>query len=65
MTKTFCDVCGKELSTFEQMNSYKITIISNNRMRRAPWTKNYPEVCEGCAKGIVNIIDAPKEKTNG
>lgn len=65
MTKTFCDVCGKELSTFEQMNSYKITIISNNRMRRALRTENYPEVCKDCAKGIVNIIDALKEKTNG
>lgn len=47
------------------MNAYKITIISNDRRPRAPWTKNYPEVCEGCAKGIVNIIDALKEKTNG
>lgn len=45
------------------MNAYKITIISNNRPR-APWTKNYPEVCEGCTKGIVNIIEALKEDKN-
>lgn len=65
MTKTFCDVCGKELSTLEQMNVYNITIVSKNRMYRAPHTRNYPEVCEDCAKGIANIIDALKEKTNG
>lgn len=65
MTKTFCDVCGKELSTFEQTNTYNITIFSKNRMCRAPHTRNYPEVCEDCADRIVSIIDALKEKTNG
>ena len=41
------------------------TTISKNRMYHAPHTRNYPEVCEDCAKGIANIIDALKEKTNG
>lgn len=65
MTKTFCDVCGKELSALEQVNAYNITITSKNRMLRALWTKDCPEVCEDCAKGIANIIDALKEKANG
>lgn len=65
MTKTFCDVCGKELTTLEQINVYNITIISKNRICYALHTRNYPEVCEDCAKGIANIIEALKEKTNG
>lgn len=65
MTKTFCDVCGKELTTLEQINVYNITIISKNRICHVPHTRNYPEVCEDCAKGIANIIEALKEKTNG
>ncbi len=65
MTKTFCDVCGKELSALEQINAYNITITSNNRMLRAPHTRNYPEVCEDCVDRIAGIIDALKEKTNG
>ena len=65
MTKTFCDICGKELSTLEQINTYNVVITGNNRTLRAPHARNYPEVCEDCAKGIVNIIDAIKEQTNG
>lgn len=51
-----CD-CGQQ----------KIVVGDNlsNRMCRALHTRNYPEVCEDCAKGIANIIDALKEKTNG
>lgn len=65
MTKTFCDVCGEELTSLESMNAYKITITSANRMCCAPWTKNYPEVCEDCAERISNIISSLREKTNG
>lgn len=65
MTKTFCDVCGKELSALEQINAYNITITNKNRTLRTPHAGNYPEVCEDCAKGIANIIEALKEKTNG
>lgn len=65
MIKTFCDVCGKELTTIEQMSAYNVAITSKNRMCRALHMRNYPEVCEDYAKGIVNIIDALKEKTNG
>lgn len=64
MTKTFCDVCGKELTSLEQINAYNIAIASKNRMCHAPHTRNYPEVCEDCADRIVGIIDALKEKTN-
>ena len=64
MTKTFCDVCGKELTPLGQINAYIISITSKNRMCRAPHTRNYPEVCEDCAEKIANIIDALKEKTN-
>ena len=60
MTKTFCDVCGKELTTLEHMNVYNVTISSKHRMCYAPWTKNYPEVCEDCAEKIVNIINKIK-----
>ena len=31
MTKTFCGVCGKELSAFEQMNSYNVAITSKKQ----------------------------------
>lgn len=65
MTKTFCDVCGKELTMFEQISAYNVAITSKDRMRHAPHTRNYPQVCKDCAEGIVNIIDALKEKTNG
>lgn len=65
MTKKFCDICSKELTMFEQISAYNVAITSKDRMCRAPHTRNYPEVCEDCAKGIANIIDALKEKTNG
>ena len=65
MTKHFCDVCGKELSALDQVNAYNITITSKNRTLHALWAKGCPEVCEDCAKGIANIIDALKEKANG
>lgn len=65
MTKTVCDICGKELSTLPKLiNVYNITIINKNRMCRAPHTRNYSEVCEDCAKEIANIIDALKEDKN-
>lgn len=64
MIKNFCDVCGKELTPLGQINAYIIAITSKNRMCHAPHTRNYPEVCEDCAKGIANIIDALKEKAN-
>lgn len=50
MTKTFCDVCGKELTSLEYMNVYKISIIRQHKMGYAPFTKNYPEVCDDCTK---------------
>lgn len=62
MTKTFCDVCGKELTTQEQMNAYNIAITSKNKT--FPYTRNYSEVCEDCADRITGIIDALKEETN-
>ena len=65
MTKTFCDVCGKELSILEQMSAYNVAITNKNRTFRTPWVRIYPEVCEDCAKGIANIIDSLKEKTHG
>lgn len=58
MTKTVCDICGKELSTLPKLiNVYNITIINKNRMCRAPYTRNYSEVCEDCTKKIAKFID--------
>ena len=39
MTKTFCDVCGKELTSLEYMNVYKVSIIRQHNMGYAPFTK--------------------------
>lgn len=69
MTKTFCDVCGKELTMQEQMNAYNIAITSKHRLCNPQWARHYSEVCEDCAKNIVGainvgIINSPKEKTN-
>lgn len=64
MTKTFCDVCGKELSALEQMNSYNVAITSKNRTLRTPWVKVCPEVCKvyscvcnGCYNKIMAFIN--------
>lgn len=65
MTKTFCDVCGKELSALEQMNSYNVAITSKDITFRTPWVRLYSEVCEDCAEKIVDFINTLKEKTNG
>ena len=67
MTKYFCDVCGKELTTLERMNAYNVTITSKNRMCYAPWSRGYSEVCEDCAEKIADAIYSlkKKEKTNG
>lgn len=35
MTKTFCNICGKELSALEQMNSYNVAITSKKIERSA------------------------------
>lgn len=64
MTKTFCDICNKELIPLECVNAYKITITSANKMCCAPWTQNYPEVCEDCVERITSIISSLKEKNN-
>lgn len=71
MTKTLCDVCGKELSALEQMSAYNVAITSKNRTFRAPnrtfrtpWVRVYPGVCKDCAEKIANIIDTLKEDTN-
>lgn len=57
MTKTFCDVCGKELTSLEYINVYKVSIIRQHNMGYAPFTKNYPEVCDDCTKKIAKFID--------
>ena len=64
MTKTFCDVCGKELTVLEQMSTYNVAITSKNRTLRTPWVRVYPGVCKDCAEKIANIIDTLKEDTN-
>lgn len=65
MTKTFCDICGKELSTFEQISTYNVAITCKNRTLHNPLARSYPEVCEDCTEKIANIIDTLKEGTNG
>lgn len=64
MTKTFCDVCGKELSALEQMSAYNVAITSKDRTFRTPWVRLYSEVCEDCAEKIANIIGTLKENKN-
>lgn len=56
MTKTFCDVCGKELTSREELNAYCVSIVRQHIMGYAPLTRNYPEVCEDCTKKIVKFI---------
>ena len=57
MTKTFCDVCGKELISLETVSAYSVSITIKNRMCHAPSTKNYTEVCEDYSKKIAKFID--------
>ncbi len=64
MTKTFCDVCGKELSALEQMSAYNVAITSKDRTFRIPWVRLYSEVCEDCAEKIVDFINTLKENKN-
>ena len=64
MTKHFCDVCGKELSALEQMNSYNVAITSKNRTLRTPWARLYSEVYKGCTEKIVDFINLLKENKN-
>lgn len=39
------------------MNIYKVSIIRQHKMGYAPFTKNYPEVCDDCTKKIAKFID--------
>lgn len=57
MTKTFCDVCGKELTSLEELNVYCVSIVRQHKMGYVPLTKKYPEVCEDCTKKIAKFID--------
>ena len=57
MTKTFCDVCGKELTSLEELNVYCVSIVRQHKMGYATLTRKYPEVCEDCTKKIVKFID--------
>ena len=57
MRKTFCDICGKELTALEEMNVYCVSIIRQHKMGYAPFTRNCPEVCEDCTKKIAKFID--------
>lgn len=57
MTKTFCDVCGKELTALEEVNAYCISIVRQHKMCYAPLTRKYSEVCEDCTKKIAKFID--------
>ena len=57
MTKTFCDVCGKELTSLEELNVYCVSIVRQHKMAYAPLTTKYPEVCADCIKKIVKFID--------
>ena len=64
MTKTFCDVCGKELSALEQMSAYNVAITSKNRTLRTPWVRVCPAVCKDCTEKIVDFINLLKENKN-
>lgn len=57
MTKTFCDVCGKELTALEELNVYCVSIVRQHKMGYAPLTRKYPEVCEDYTKKIAKFID--------
>lgn len=62
MTKTFCDVCGKEFNTNDFVCTYNIDIRS---LSIASKTKRYADVCKDCAENIRKYIDSLKEKANG
>ena len=50
-------MCGKELTSLEELNVYCVSIIRQHKMGYAPFTRNYPEVCEDCTKKIAKFID--------
>ena len=62
MTKTFCDVCGKELTSLEELNVYCVSIVKQHKMGYAPLTRKYPEVCEDCTKRLLSLLMTLKLK---
>lgn len=57
MHKTFYDVCGKGLTSLEELTVYCVSIVRQHKMGYAPLTRNYPEVCEDCTKKIAKFIN--------
>lgn len=53
MTKTFCDICGKEIKGAKEYNVYEICINSPDRT-----IKYYEEVCSKCVDSIIEHIKA-------
>ena len=50
-------MCGKELTSLEELNVYCVSIVRQHKMGYAPFARNYPEVCEDCTKKIAKFID--------
>lgn len=57
MTKTFCDLCGKELTSLEKLKVYCVSIVRQHKIGYATLTRKYPAVCEDCTIKIVKFID--------
>lgn len=57
MTKTFCDICGKELGDKASLKAYSLALQSKNRAMVLP-SLHFDDVCPKCAGFISNFIDS-------
>lgn len=63
MIKTFCDVCGKEIDSRDELYSLSITPNPNSPcFGKVPVT--YMDLCLGCAFDMHRAFSKKKEKLN-
>ena len=60
MTKTICDICGKEITGFSHY--YKIKIGSDVFPNKYNYSAN--DVCEDCANSVYHYIKGLQKEEN-
>lgn len=69
MTKYFCDVCGKEMSTMDMINAWSIQARGEGTANRSVLSKAYNCVCTTCKNKIFtyvsNLQNSEEGETNG
>lgn len=69
MTKTFCDVCGKEMNAMDMINAWSIRAQGEGTVNRGVFGKAYNCVCTNCKNKIFthinNLQNSEEGETNG